>query len=42
MRPPGIRSADGGPLLGQDLTERISELLSVEGMVYPASAHETP
>lgn len=39
---PGIRSADGGPLLAQDLTERIDELLSVDGVVYPPSAHETP
>ncbi|WP_329202027.1 SDR family NAD(P)-dependent oxidoreductase [Streptomyces sp. NBC_01435] len=39
---PGIRSADGGPLLAQDLAGRIGELLSVDGMVYPGSAHETP
>ncbi|MFE3148673.1 SDR family NAD(P)-dependent oxidoreductase [Streptomyces sp. NPDC059218] len=39
---PGIRSADGGPLLAQDLTDRIDELLAVNGVVYPASAHETP
>ncbi|MFJ8849199.1 SDR family oxidoreductase [Streptomyces sp. NPDC102437] len=39
---PGIRSADGGPLLAQDLPERLDELLSVDGVVYPASAHETP
>ncbi|MET9662047.1 hypothetical protein [Streptomyces sp. NPDC006510] len=38
----GIRSVDGGPLLAQDLTTRMGELLSVDGVVNPASAHERP